>query len=97
MNLKFKKNFRPLLLTKSDSNILINFNTLQYGTLGLQSLNYGYLTYNEINSVRIKITRLLKNNIKIKYKIIIRIFFVHSITQKPKLTRMGKGSGLIKK
>jgi large subunit ribosomal protein L16 len=97
MNLKFKKNFRPLLLTKRASNILTNRNTLNYGTFGIQSLNYGYLTYNEINSIRIKMSRLLKSNIKIKYKIIIRVFFIHSVTQKPKLSRMGKGSGSIKK
>jgi len=98
MNLRFKKNFKPLLCKPNPyySLPLINSSLLYYGSFGMQSLHFGVSTFKQINTIRIKISRYLKRLNSLKFKIFIRIFFIYSVTQKPKLTRMGKGSGSIK-
>ena len=64
---------------------------LSYGQFGLQSLNYGKLTFKQIESCRITIRRGLK---KLGF-IFIRIFTGIPVTKKPLATRMGKGKGNI--
>jgi len=96
MNLKFKKHFRLSFNSNNDLS-LINVNNLKYGTYGIQALSFSIVTYKQINSFRIKLSRSLKKTESLKFKIYIRIFFICPITQKPKLTRMGKGSGAIRK
>jgi ribosomal protein L16/L10AE len=99
MNLRFKKNFKPKLIKNLNnvrfSNLLIN--PLQFGTFGLLATKYQIITYKQINSIRLKVSKYLKKIKNIKFKIYVRIFFILSFTQKPKLTRMGKGSGPIKR
>src|SRR4051812_6558607 len=96
MNLKFKKHFRLSFSSNNDLS-LINVNNLKYGMYGLQALSFSIVTYKQINSFRIKLSRSLKKTESLRFKIYIRIFFIYPLTQKPKLTRMGKGSGSIRK
>lgn len=64
-------------------------NTLEYGTYGLQAIQSGWITTNQIESARVAITR----NMKRKGKVWIRIFPDKPVTKKPLETRMGKGKG----
>jgi len=96
MNLKFKKTFRFSFLKKRKLSSVIKTKSLHFGTFGIQAVSFGFLTYKQINTVRIKISRKLKKIENVRYKIYIRIFFTFSVTYKPKLSRMGKGSGSIK-
>ena len=63
--------------------------TLNFGDYGLQALECGFLTAQQIESARIAITRHVKRG----GKIWIRIFPDKPITKKPAETRMGKGKG----
>jgi len=96
MNLRFKKVFKLTLDKKTYTIIFKNSRSLKYGNFGIQSKNWSLVTYSQINSFRIKISRYLKKFENLKSKMYIRVFFIRSFTQKPKLTRMGKGSGSIK-
>lgn len=62
---------------------------LSFGDYGLQSIQNGYINANQIEAVRVVMTR----HIKKKGKIWIRIFPHKPITKKPAETRMGKGKG----
>ena len=62
---------------------------LNFGDYGLQALECGHLTAQQIESARIAITRHVKRG----GKIWIRVFPDKPITKKPAETRMGKGKG----
>jgi large subunit ribosomal protein L16 len=62
---------------------------LYFGDFGLQSLQPGRLSSNQIEAARVAITHRLKA----KGKLWIRIFPDHPFTKKPAETRMGKGKG----
>jgi len=63
--------------------------SLQFGDYGLQALECGRITAQQIEAARIAITRHVKRG----GKIWIRIFPDKPITKKPAETRMGKGKG----
>ncbi len=63
--------------------------TLEFGEYGLQSLGGGWMTANQIEAVRVAVTR----HIKRKGKIWIRVFPHKPVSKKPAETRMGKGKG----
>jgi large subunit ribosomal protein L16 len=64
-------------------------NTVAFGTFGLEALECGYLTSQQIEAARIAMTRYVKRG----GKIWIRIFPDKPFTRKPAETRMGKGKG----
>ncbi|MFH1038666.1 MAG: 50S ribosomal protein L16 [PVC group bacterium] len=63
--------------------------TLEFGEYGLQSLAGSWMTANQIEAVRVALTR----HIKRKGKIWIRVFPHKPVSKKPAETRMGKGKG----
>jgi large subunit ribosomal protein L16 len=63
--------------------------TLEFGDYGLQALECGHMSAQQIESARIAVTRHIKRG----GKIWIRIFPDKSFTKKPLETRMGKGKG----
>jgi len=63
--------------------------TLEFGDYGLQALDCGHMSAQQIESARIAVTRHIKRG----GKIWIRIFPDKSFTKKPAETRMGKGKG----
>ena len=63
--------------------------TLEFGDYGLQALECGHMTAQQIESARIAVTRHIKRG----GKIWIRVFPDKSYTKKPAETRMGKGKG----
>ena len=64
-------------------------NNLNFGDYGLQALECGFMTAQQIESGRVAITRHVKRG----GKIWIRVFPDKPITKKPAETRMGKGKG----
>lgn len=83
--LKFKKTKKGRLL------LFENKNNLNFGELGLKSLQSGILTSKQIEAAR----QLIVKKTKRKIKIWIKIFPNVSVTSKPIGTRMGKGKGTI--
>jgi large subunit ribosomal protein L16 len=63
--------------------------TLEFGDYGLQAVECGFMSAQQIESARIAITRHVKRG----GKIWIRVFPDMPITKKPLETRMGKGKG----
>ena len=63
--------------------------TLEFGDYGLQALECGFMSAQQIEAARVAITRHVKRG----GKIWIRIFPDKPITKKPAETRMGKGKG----
>lgn len=63
--------------------------TLEFGDFGLQSLECGFMSSQQIEAARVAITRHVKRG----GKIWIRVFPDKSYTKKPAETRMGKGKG----
>jgi large subunit ribosomal protein L16 len=63
--------------------------TLAFGEFGLQSLECGRLTTQQIEAARIAVTRHVKRGAKLW----IRVFPDKPVTKKPAETRMGKGKG----
>jgi large subunit ribosomal protein L16 len=63
--------------------------TLEFGDFGLQALECGLMTAQQIEAARVTINRHVKRG----GKIWIRIFPGKPITKKPAETRMGKGKG----
>ena len=63
--------------------------TLEFGDYGLQALECGLMTAQQIESARVAVTRHVKRG----GKIWIRIFPDKPFTKKPAETRMGKGKG----
>lgn len=64
---------------------------LHFGSYGLKSLEAGWLTSSQIESVR----RVIMRKIKKIGKIWICTFPFHPVSRKPTKTRMGKGKGSI--
>lgn len=64
-------------------------NTVAFGSFGLEALECGYLTSQQIEAARIAMTRYVKRG----GKVWIRIFPHKPFTRKPAETRMGKGKG----
>jgi len=62
---------------------------LDFGRFGLQALDRGYMTNQQIEAGRVAITRHVRRG----GKIWIRVFPDKPITKKPAETRMGKGKG----
>ena len=66
-------------------------NKVTDGEYGLQSLELGYITSNQIEAARVAMTRYVKRG----GKVWIKIFPDKPITKKPAETRMGKGKGAV--
>ena len=64
-------------------------NVVNEGEYGLQTLEAGLITANQIESARVAMTRYIKRG----GKVWIKIFPNKPITKKPAETRMGKGKG----
>jgi len=62
---------------------------VDFGDFGIQALDRGYITAQQIEACRITITRYFSR----KGKVWIRIFPQKPVTKKPAETRMGKGKG----
>ncbi len=63
--------------------------TLNFGEFGLQAVECGRMTAQQIEAARVAMTRHVKRGAKIW----IRVFPDKPITKKPAETRMGKGKG----
>lgn len=66
-------------------------NKVSYGEYGIQTLEAGMITSNQIESARIAMTRHVKRG----GKVWIKLFPDKPITKKPAETRMGKGKGAV--
>ena len=66
-------------------------NNVTDGEYGLQSLELGFITSNQIEAARVAMTRYIKRG----GKVWIKIFPDKPITKKPAETRMGKGKGAV--
>ena len=66
-------------------------NRVTDGEYGLQSLELGLITSNQIEAARVAMTRYIKRG----GKVLIKIFPDKPITTKPIGTRMGKGKGAV--
>ena len=66
-------------------------NKVTDGEYGLQSLELGYITSNQIEAARVAMTRYVKRG----GKVWIKIFPDKPTTKKPAETRMGKGKGAV--
>ena len=66
-------------------------NRVTDGEFGLQSLELGLITSNQIEAARVAMTRYIKRG----GKVWIKIFPDKPITKKPAETRMGKGKGAV--
>ena len=64
-------------------------NTVSYGEFGLQALEPGWITSNQIEAARVAMTRYTKRG----GQVWIKIFPDKPVTQKPAETRMGSGKG----
>lgn len=64
-------------------------NFIDFGDYGMQVLERGWITSQQIEASRVAINRYLKR----KGKVWIRIFPDKSVSKKPAETRMGKGKG----
>lgn len=63
--------------------------TVEFGEYGLEALEPAWVTAQQIEAVRVTITRKLKK----VGKMFIRVFPDKPVTKKPAETRMGKGKG----
>lgn len=66
-------------------------NFIAYGEYGIQALECGWISSNQIEAARIAINRYVKRG----GKTFIKIFPDKPITQKPAETRMGSGKGSV--
>ena len=66
-------------------------NTVTYGEYGLEALEAGWITSNQIEAARIAMTRFIKRG----GQVWIKIFPDKPITKKPAETRMGSGKGAL--
>ncbi len=64
-------------------------NKLDFGDYGLQALERGWITANQIEAARVAITR----HVKRQGKLWIRVFPDKPVSKKPLEVRMGKGKG----
>ena len=82
---KYRKKQKGRMRGKS----ILRGGTLSFGDFGLQALECGVMTAQQIEAARVAITRHVKRS----GKIWIRVFPDKPITKKPAETRMGKGKG----
>ena len=68
-------------------------NKVAYGEYGIQSLELGQITSNQIEAARVAMTRYIKRG----GKVWITIFPDKPLTAKPIGTRMGKGKGAVER
>lgn len=66
-------------------------NKLDFGEFGLQVLERGWLTANQLEAARIAVTRHMQR----RGKLWLRVFPNKPYTTKPLETRMGKGKGAV--
>ena len=66
-------------------------NKVSYGEFGIQALEPGWITGNQIEAARIAMTRYMKRS----GKVFIKIFPDKPVTAKPAETRMGSGKGAL--
>lgn len=66
-------------------------NFVHFGEFGIQALDRGWITNQQIEACRVTINRYFQR----KGKVWIRIFSDKAVTKKPAETRMGKGKGAI--
>mgnify|MGYP001427375979 CR=1 FL=1 len=64
-------------------------NVISYGEYGLQALEPGWITSNQIEAARVAMTRFIKRG----GQVWIKIFPDKPVTKKPAETRMGSGKG----
>jgi large subunit ribosomal protein L16 len=83
---KYRKQFRGRMKGKAQRG-----NKVDFGDMGLQSLEPAWITSRQIEAARRTIVRHLKR----RGKVYIRIFPDKPVTQKPAETRMGKGKGAV--
>ena len=81
---KYRKSHRVSYDGKAKGNTELHF-----GEYGLQALEAGWITSNQIEAARIAMTRFIKRG----GKVWIKIFPDKPITKKPAETRMGSGKG----
>lgn len=82
--IKFRKVQRGRLKGKSKG-----AQTMSFGTYGLRAIEPSYLSAQQIEAMRVTISR----NLKKVGKLFLRVFPNKPITKKPAETRMGKGKG----
>jgi large subunit ribosomal protein L16 len=83
---KYRKQFRGRMTGKATRG-----NKVDFGEIGLQSLEPAWITSRQIEAARRAITRFLKR----RGTVYIRIFPDKPVTAKPAETRMGKGKGSV--
>jgi large subunit ribosomal protein L16 len=66
-------------------------NKLDFGEFGLQVLDRGWLTGNQLEAARVAVTRHMQR----RGKLWLRVFPDKPFTKKPLETRMGKGKGAV--
>ena len=66
-------------------------NYIDFGEFGIQALERGYVTAQQIEACRVAVTRFFSRH----GKVWIRIFPHKPVTKKPAETRMGKGKGSV--
>ena len=81
---KFRKSQRGVMRGKASRG-----NTVSFGEFGLQCLEIGWLTAQQIEAGRVAATHFLHR----EGKVYIRIFPHKPVSSKPLETRMGKGKG----
>ncbi len=64
-------------------------NVISYGEYGIQAMEPGWITSNQIEAARIAMTRYVKRG----GKVWVKVFPDKPISQKPAETRMGSGKG----
>jgi large subunit ribosomal protein L16 len=83
---KYRKQFRGRMKGQATRG-----NKVDFGEIGLQSLEPAWITSRQIEAARRAITRALKR----RGTVYIRIFPDKPVTAKPAETRMGKGKGSV--
>jgi large subunit ribosomal protein L16 len=81
---KFRKQMRG-----RRTGVATRCNKLDFGTIGLKSLDPAWITSQQIEAARKCLSRLVKKT----GKLWIRVFPDHSVSQKPAETRQGGGKG----
>jgi len=81
---KYRKHQRGVIKGKAHKG-----NEVTYGEFGLQALEPGWITSQQIEAARVAMTRFIKRG----GKVWIKIFPDKPVTKKPAETRMGSGKG----
>lgn len=92
-----KKKIHKYKLNKISSRLSTNYKII-FGNYAIKSLNNGLINSRHIENIRRKLSKQFKklNNIN-KTKIFIKLNYWKPYTNKPMLSRMGKGAGTINK